>query len=71
MLEKIIETKDKLAYSVEEISAQTTLSKAFVRNEITAGHLKAQRFGRRVLVLNEDLQNYLRKVTNQNCEEKL
>lgn len=59
---------DKLAYSVEEISAQTTLSKAFVRNEITAGRLKAQRFGRRVLVLNEDLQNYLRKVTNQNNE---
>ncbi len=71
MLEKIMEKKGKLAYSVEEISAQTTLSKAFVRNEITAGHLKAQRFGRRVLVLNEDLQNYLRKVTNQNCEEKL
>jgi len=60
--------QNKLAYSVEEISAQTTLSKAFVRNEITAGHLKAQRFGRRVLVLNEDLQNYLRKVTNQNNE---
>ncbi len=64
-------TQSKLAYSVDEISTQTTLSKAFVRNEITAGHLKAQRFGRRVLVLNEDLQNYLRKVTNQNCEEKL
>ncbi len=61
-------TQNKLAYSVEEISAQTTLSKAFVRNEITAGHLKAQHFGRRVLVLNEDLQNYLRKVTNQNNE---
>lgn len=61
-------TQSKLAYSVEEISTQTTLSKAFVRNEITAGHLKAQRFGRRVLVLNEDLQNYLRKVTNQNSE---
>ncbi len=57
-------TQNKLAYSVEEISAQTTLSKAFVRNEITAGRLKAQHFGRRVLVLNEDLQDYLRKVTN-------
>ncbi len=68
MLEKITERKEKLAYSVEEISAQTTLSKAFVRNEIAAGHLKAQRFGRRVLVLNEDLQNYLRKVTKQDNE---
>jgi len=54
-------TKNKLAYSVEEISAQTSLSKAFVRNEITAGKLKAQKFGRRVLVLNQDLQKYLNK----------
>lgn len=59
---------NKLAYSVKEISEQTTLSKSFVRNEITAGNLKAQRFGRRVLVLNEDLQKYLGKVVNQNDE---
>ena len=54
-------TKNKLAYSVGEISAETSLSKAFVRNEITAGKLKVQRFGRRVLVLHQDLQNYLNK----------
>ncbi len=53
-------TNDKFAYSVEEISNQTTLSKAFLRNEIRAGNLKANRFGRRVLVLSENLQNYLR-----------
>ncbi len=52
-------TQNKLAYSVEEISDATTLSKAFLRNEIRAGRLKIQRFGRRVLVLNNDLQNYL------------
>lgn len=51
----------KIAYSVEEISKQTTLSKAFLRNEIRAGHLKVQRFGRRVLILNEDLQAYLNR----------
>lgn len=55
-----------MAYSVEEVSAQTTLSKAFVRNEISAGNLKAQKFGRRVLVLNQDLQNYLNKEETQN-----
>jgi excisionase family DNA binding protein len=54
-------TNNKFAYSVEEISEQTTLSKAFLRNEIRAGHLKANRFGRRVLVLSENLQNYLKK----------
>lgn len=50
-----------MAYSVEEISEQTTLSKAFLRNEIRAGNLKVNRFGRRVLILNEDLQAYLKK----------
>ena len=59
-------TSKKFAYSVEEISEQTTLSKAFLRNEIRAGHLKANRFGRRVLVLAENLQNYLNKGEKEN-----
>jgi len=57
----VLETKEKMAYSVEEIAEATTLSKAFLRNEIRAGHLKVQRFGRRVLILNEDLQAYLKR----------
>jgi excisionase family DNA binding protein len=60
------EMEKKLAYSVEEISKQTTLSKAYLRNEIRAGHLKVQRFGRRVLVLNDDLQNYLKREVKAN-----
>lgn len=60
-MQNTTETQEKLAYSVEEISTQTTLSKGYLRNEIRAGRLKAQKFGRRVLILNEDLQNYLRK----------
>jgi excisionase family DNA binding protein len=54
-------TQNKLAYSVEEISGFTSLSKAFLRNEIRAGNLKANRFGRRVLVLTENLRDYLNK----------
>ena len=61
MITTVSETKEKMAYSVEEISEQTTLSKAFLRNEIRAGNLKVQRFGRRVLILNEDLQAYLKR----------
>lgn len=57
----LMETKAKLAYSVAEISELTTLSKAFLRNEIRAGRLKIKRFGARVCVLNADLQNYLNK----------
>ena len=57
----------KLAYSVEEISEQTTLSKAFLRNEIRAGHLKVKRCGRRVLILKDDFMNYL---NGENTDEK-
>lgn len=61
MINSVTEMQEKLAYSVEEISEQTTLSKAFLRNEIRNGNLRAVRPGnsRRVLVLNNDLQNYL------------
>ncbi len=55
----IAQTREKLAYSVEEVSEATTLSKSYVRNEIAAGNLKVKRFGRRVLILNRDLKNYL------------
>ena len=57
MLQSVTD-QQKLAYSVEELSEKTTLSKAFLRNEIKAGRLKTQRFGRRVLVLADDWQAY-------------
>jgi excisionase family DNA binding protein len=56
---------NKFAYSVEEISERTSLSKPFLRNEIRAGNLKVSRFGRRVLVLQQDLHNYLNKEVNK------
>jgi len=67
MVVNVIETKDKLAYSVEQISEQTTLSKAFLRNEIRAGKLKVKRCGRRVLILKDDFMNYL---NGENTDEK-
>ncbi len=56
-----ITNQPKMAYSINEISEQTSLSKPFLRNEIRAGRLKVNRFGSRVLVLAETLQEYLRK----------
>ncbi len=67
MLDTITEKQEKFAYSVEEISAQTTLSKAFLRNEIRAGKLKVKRCGRRVLILKDDFMNYL---NGENTDEK-
>lgn len=58
MLESVNEPQ-KIAYSVEEISAITSLSKSFVRNEIRAKRLKAKKVGTRVLVLSNDLTAYL------------
>ncbi len=52
-------TQNKMAYSIEQISAQTSLSKAFLRLEIKRGNLKAGKFGRRVLVSANSLKTYL------------
>ena len=49
----------KIAYSVDELSDRTSLSKPFLRNEIRSGRLKAKKVGRRVLVMNQDLDEYL------------
>jgi excisionase family DNA binding protein len=62
------QNESKIAYSVDEISKQTTLSKAFLRNEIRAGNLKVKRCGRRVLILKDDFMNYLNE--GENDDEK-
>ncbi len=56
MLEAI--TSQKVAWSVQEISAATGLSTPFLRREIKSGALPAQRFGRRILVRDSVLQTY-------------
>lgn len=58
MLQAVTENT-KAAYSIDEIAALTTLSKPFLRLEIKRGKLKVKRFGRRVLVLKNDLESYL------------
>ncbi len=54
-------TQNKMAYSIEQISAQTSLSKAFLRLEIKRGNLKAVRPGnsRRVIITAKSLEDYL------------
>jgi excisionase family DNA binding protein len=61
----------KLAYSINEASSLTSLSKSYLRNEIRDGNLKSRKIGRRVLILNEDLQNYLRREEEQNTGENI
>ena len=52
-------TKEKLAWSLGEISKQTGLSLGYLRNEVRAARLPVRKFGRRVLVLDNDLRVYL------------
>ncbi|HMS41118.1 MAG TPA: helix-turn-helix domain-containing protein [Pyrinomonadaceae bacterium] len=58
----------KLAYSVDEISKQTSLSKAFLRLEIKRGKLKVKRFGRRIIVCQANLREYLENGSKGNLE---
>ena len=46
-------------WSVQEIANITGLSKNFLRYEIRRENLPVRKFGRRVMVLNKDLEFYL------------
>lgn len=52
-------TNQRTAWSLAEISDSTGLSLGFLRNEAKRGALPIKRFGRRVLVLTQDLEKYL------------
>ena len=50
---------NRIAWSLADISEMTGLSTGFLRNEVRAARLQVKRFGRRVLVLDEELRRYL------------
>jgi excisionase family DNA binding protein len=66
MIGMTTETNNRLAFSIEECAALTSISKAMLRKEIKAGRLKVKRAGRRVLILKDDFFNYLNEGENEN-----
>jgi hypothetical protein len=56
-----MEISERIAWGLHDIAKATGLSMAFLRNEVRAGRLVVRRFGRRVLVKNEDLELYLER----------
>ncbi len=52
-------TLPRLAWGLSEVSTATGLSVPFLRAEVRAGRLPVRRFGRRVLIRDEDLKDYL------------
>ena len=52
-------THQRLAWSLKELSAALGLSVGFLRKQVNAGSLPVKRVGRRVLVLDKQLKDYL------------
>lgn len=50
----------RVAFSVEEIARSVGASRSFIRLEIARMRLKARRVGRRVFILNDDFESWLR-----------
>jgi excisionase family DNA binding protein len=54
-----IPVNPRLAYSLDEIAQATGLSVNFLRYEVRRGNLAIRKFGRRILVRDEDLRRYI------------
>lgn len=52
-------TSQRVAWSLGEIAESMNLSIGFLRNEVRRGRLNVKKFGRRTLVLDEELRRYL------------
>lgn len=57
--EKVIESANRLAWSVEELTTKLGVSTGFLRGLIKSGKLRHKKCGRRVLILDRDLQEFL------------
>jgi excisionase family DNA binding protein len=57
-------TENKLAFSIKEVAENTSLSSDYIRRKIKSGDLTGSKFGRRVVVLRDDLENWLKRARN-------
>ena len=55
----------RFSYGLDEISELTGLSTAFLRKLARAGTLKTRKFGARRMVLDADLQEFLKGENNE------
>jgi hypothetical protein len=56
---------DRLAYTIRELAEASTLSVAYLYNEVIAGRLILTKHGRRSVVLAEHARAWLRGQTSQ------
>jgi excisionase family DNA binding protein len=50
---------DQVAFSIKQLARVHGISPGLVRLEIQRGRLKVRRFGKRIVILREDLDRYL------------
>jgi excisionase family DNA binding protein len=55
-------TSEKLVYSIREASAATGLSRSTLYLEIRDGRLAVRKAGRRTIILDEDLRDWLSRL---------
>jgi Helix-turn-helix domain len=51
-----------LAYSIEEAAARANIGRTMLFSALKAGALKGRKIGRRTVVLDSDLRNWLEKL---------
>ncbi|MCP4182429.1 MAG: helix-turn-helix domain-containing protein [Hyphomicrobiales bacterium] len=59
---------DKRAFSLPEVVELTSIGRSKVYENITSGHLRAVKAGKRTLVLSEDLDAFLKNLPAVNGE---
>jgi len=62
----VLTSVTKLGFSIQEVCHSLGLSKGFVLQQIKHGKLNVRRLGRRVIVLDEDLRQYLEQAKGEN-----
>jgi excisionase family DNA binding protein len=55
----------KLGWTLEELANSLTVSVPFLRLEVKRGKLKAAHLGRRVVLLDSEVQRYLAKASDR------
>jgi excisionase family DNA binding protein len=67
MITTLEKTTKRFSYGLDELAEMTGLSVAFLRKLARAGTLKTKKFGARRMVLDADLQEFLK---GENQDEK-
>lgn len=60
---------DQLAYSVEDLASAFPLSIGWWWKQIRSGALPSKRFGRRVLIMKNDLDQYIQNLENHDTPD--